>query len=38
MPSLTLAEAEKIIEGAKAKLGTMSAKMCIAVVDARGER
>ncbi len=37
MPSLTLAEAEKIIEGAKAKLETMSANMCIAVVDARGD-
>ncbi len=37
MPSLTLAEAEKIVEGAKAKLATMDAKMCVAVVDARGD-
>ncbi len=37
MPSLTLSEAEKILEGAKAKLATMDARMCVAVVDARGD-
>lgn len=37
MPSLTLAEAEKILEGAKAKLATMEARMCVAIVDARGD-
>ncbi len=37
MPSLTLADAEKIIEGAKAKLATMDAYMCVAVVDDRGD-
>ena len=37
MASLNLSEAEKIIEGAKAKIAGLSAGFCVAVVDARGD-
>ena len=37
MPSLTLAEAETILAGAKAKVLAMGVKMSISVVDPRGD-
>lgn len=37
MPSLTLAEAEVILAGAKAKVLAMGANMSISVVDPRGD-
>ncbi len=37
MPSLTLAEAETILAGAKAKVVAMGVKMSISVVDPRGD-
>ena len=37
MPSLTLAEAETILAGAKAKVLEMGVKMSISVVDPRGD-
>ena len=37
MASLNLAEAEKIIEGCKAKMAGLSANFCVAVVDPRGD-
>ncbi len=37
MASLSLSEAEQIIAGAKSKLENMNVKMCVAVVDARGD-
>ena len=37
MASLTLAEAEQIIAGSKKKLEEIGVKMCVAVVDPRGD-
>jgi glc operon protein GlcG len=37
MSSLTLAEAEQIIAGSKKKLEEIGVKMCVAVVDPRGD-
>ena len=37
MASLTLAEAERILAAAKAKVVTMGAKMSVSVVDPRGD-
>ena len=37
MPALTLEEGERILAGAKAKGVEMGAKLCVAVVDARGD-
>ena len=37
MPSLTLAEAQQIIDGATKKLEEVGVPMCVAVVDPRGD-
>ncbi len=37
MPSLTLAEAQQIIDGATKKLDEIGVPMCVAVVDPRGD-
>ena len=37
MPAVTLQEAENIIDGAKAKIQELGAKMSVSVTDARGD-
>ena len=37
MPTVTLQEAEKIIEGAKAKIEELGLKMAVSVTDSRGD-
>lgn len=37
MVILTLAEAERILQGAKAKIASMGVKMSVSVVDSRGD-
>ena len=37
MPTITLLEAETIIEGAKVKIGELGVKMSVSVTDARGD-
>ena len=37
MPTITLLEAETIIEGAKAKIQELGVKMSVSVTDSRGD-